>query len=530
MQSPESNEPRESWAGPGLTDPEDSIPAVSTPDTSVVMPRRPRTRARSVPVGHRSSDLAAAANRPENELRTPADPEGFPCDSDFPQLMIATNPALMLQMFRSYLKPISGDDYDIQDCEPYRFRCRQSKDRCVMQYTLRIVDKRTGRWWDQAVTGLLYPENGKAERLLREMLASHPRRSVPNGWLAFEPVGLIPELHMLIEIFPYDRRLPNLGSAIGDTPRELDPILLPRLGPGRWRVERRSVEPARYRTERGAALIYTMRARDALSSRSETLRCYLKVYRDEHGAETWQFLRSLSRRPEEDRRPYSVVRPIAYFDELRTLAIEEAPGQPLNEILLQDEDPVETVRLVARAVVAFNTDDLPVTRHESLAVRMGQFRHASRLAQWVYPPGRDAIQGILATVDEGLTESTEAPIHGDMKPDHVFVSGDRVTFIDMDSIVLGDPLRDPAYLVAHLASRAGLDSMPEAQARGLADAVAEEYFRFAPASWRKRFALQCAGAFIEVAVAIFRRQERGWQGRVARIIDLAQETLQASVQ
>jgi len=30
-----------------------------------------------------------------------------------------------------------------------------------------------------------------------------------------------------------------------------------------------------------------------------------------------------------------------------------------------------------------------------------------------------------------------------LKTDHIFVSGDRVCFIDLDSVVLGDPVRDP---------------------------------------------------------------------------------------
>src|SRR5438309_6652383 len=143
-------------------------------------------------------------------------------------------------------------------------------------------------------TGVLYADESKAERRWREMQAKDPRRGIPSEWLTFEPVSILPGLRMLVQIFPFDRRLRTLGPVMGDATRCVDPLLLDRLGPGEWEVEERTIETARYRTERGAVLRYMIRARDVRSARRETLACYLKVYRNEHGAETWQFLQSMS--------------------------------------------------------------------------------------------------------------------------------------------------------------------------------------------------------------------------------------------
>src|SRR6266545_6562338 len=120
--------------------------------------------------------------------------EAFPVDPDFPQLKIASNPGLMLEVFRQHLKPASGKVYHIQECIPFRFRCRQSTARCVLQYTLRVVEPSTGRRWDQWVTGLLYAEDGAAERLWHEMRAGDPSGQVPASCLTFEPVAFIPDL------------------------------------------------------------------------------------------------------------------------------------------------------------------------------------------------------------------------------------------------------------------------------------------------------------------------------------------------
>src|SRR5256885_14464924 len=125
------------------------------------------------------------ASRPEEEpapVRKQALPaavclDGFPRDPDFPQLETATDPRVMLQVFRRHLKPVPGKAYRIEECVPFRFRCRQSTSRCVLQYTLRVADSSSGRRWDQWVTGVVYAAAGEAERLWR---GGGPRAPAPG--------------------------------------------------------------------------------------------------------------------------------------------------------------------------------------------------------------------------------------------------------------------------------------------------------------------------------------------------------------
>ena len=476
----------------------------------------------SPPTSVQPLDSERASHSGSDERFDPGRTDGFPFDPDFPQLPIAANPDLMLDVFRAKLKPVANKKYEIQACKPFRFRCRQSKSRHVLQYTLRIAEPSTGRRWDQPVTGVLYADESKAERRWQEMQAKDPRRGIPSEWLTFEPVSIVPGLRMLVQIFPYDRRLRTLGPMIGAVGRDVDPLLLARIGPGEWEVEDRTIETARYRTERGAVLRYSIRARDVQSDRRETLASYLKVYRNERGAESWQFLRLMSEKAGGGPQPYDVIRPIAYLSEHRTLVMEEAPGAPLTQLLLRAGDPAEAVRPVARALAVFHQDHIPATRHESLTDALKTIRKAATLVEWTCPEARDAIQAIMAEVTAGLQEAPPTPIHGDLKPDHLFVSGQQVLFIDLDSVAFGDPVRDVASFFAHLASRAGMRSMPEDRACAAAAAFVEEYFRHAPSSWRKRLPLHSAAAFLEVAAGIFRAQEPGWRETLAWIIEAAQ--------
>ncbi len=214
--------------------------------------------------------------------------------------------------------------------------------------------------------------------------------------------------------------------------------------------------------------------------------------------------------------------PSPYLSELRTLVLEEVPGTALQEVLLQGSSPA---RAVARAVAAFNQEDPGIARPGSRADQIEDLELASRLVQWSCPEARAEVQAITAAVVRGLEDVPPAPIHGDLKPDHIFVAGDRVTFIDLDSAALGDPVRDPAHLFAYIAGRVGLDSLSPERARAAAAEFVEEYFRHVPQPWRRRFPLHGAGALIEVASGIFRRQDPEWRAKVTAVIAEAQRVL-----
>jgi hypothetical protein len=450
------------------------------------------------------------------------DLRAFPVDPRFPQLEVAGDPGRMLEVFRTHLKSVPGKACTILECTPYRFRCFQSLSRCVLQYSLRVVDSSSGRQWDQWATGLIYADPSEAQRLWQILQTAEPASEVPEPWRAFESVNFVPELDMVVEVFPYDRRLPQLARALNGASRDLEPLLLARLGSGWWQAEGRTIEPVRYRTEMGAVLRYTLPAREAETGRDETLRCYLKVYRNERGAETFERLQSWT----QDARPdYSLVRPIAYLDDLRTLALEEAPGASLREVLLGARDPVAAVCTVARATAAFHRDNLDTVRTYTAAEHRDDLRLASTLVQWVCPMKRAMIAGVGAVVGGNLMDSRPETLHGDLTADHVFLSGDEVTFVDTDSVARGDPVRDPALLFASIVRTLSLHSVPREDALGIAGAFHQEYFKHVRPAWRGRFRLHCASAFIEAAADIFRTQESGWRDRVPEMALNARQAL-----
>jgi hypothetical protein len=451
----------------------------------------------------------------------------FAAGPSFPQLKIATDPTLMKQTFRTHLRPVGPKVYDIEDCRLVRLRYRQDA-RCFLLYTLRLVEQDTGRERDVQVTGIIYAEKNKAEQALRKLQATDLRQEIPDAWLTFEPVSFVPELEMLVQVFPYDRRLPSLPHLAAGPPPELEPVLIGRFGPGDWRVEAWNVEPVRYR-EQGAVLRYTAKGRNAATGERTERRFYAKVYRHEKGEQTYQTLRTLWRRTSANGEGFSVVRPLAYLSDLRALILEEAPGTPLDEILLGDGDPTAAVRRVARALAAFNQGDAPATtQRHLLADEVAVLERAGRVLGWGCPHLGVEVESIIESVLAGLEEVPLGPTHRHLSPDHIFLNGERTIFIDFDAFAKADPVLDPAHLLARLAMPALFPVPPERTHTAVWE-FAEEYFAHVPEAWQERLPFHYAGALLKAAQGFFRRQAPDWPDKIATLLEEARASLQDGV-
>jgi hypothetical protein len=451
----------------------------------------------------------------------------FAADPSFPQLEIATDPALMKETFRTHLRPVGGKVYHIEDCRLVRLRYRQDSRRFLL-YTLRLVEPDTGRERDVQVTGIIYAQKDKAEQAWRKLKATDPQQEIPDGWLTFEPVSFVPELGMLVQVFPYDRRLPTLPLVMAGPPSELEPVLVGRFGPGDWSVQAWNIEPVRYR-DQGAVLRYSAKGRNAATGRRSEKRFYAKVYRHEEGEQTYQALRALRSQDGANGEGFSVVRPLAYLSDLRALILEEAPGSTLEEILLGERDTNDAVRRAARALAAFNQGDAPATtRRHLLADEVAVLERSGRVLGWACPHLRVEVESIIEGVLAGLEEVPLGPTHRHLSPDHIFVDGERTTFIDLDSFAKADPVLDPAHLLARLAMPA-LFRVPLERTHTAAREFAEEYFAHVPGGWQERLPFHYAGTLLKVAHGFFRRQVPDWQSKIATLLEEARASLAGRV-
>ena len=203
--------------------------------------------------------------------RGPASAEPFSAeDPSFSRLVeLAKDPELMREVFQRHLRPLGGEDYQVRECQVSRTRHRQAK-WCIVEYVLHLEDLGTGCKRSQWVTGVMHAEEGRTRSIWEELRRSEPGRGIPeDASPAFEPFSYVPDLGMLVQVFPYDRRLPALPLLMAGPPPELTPLLLARFGPGDWRAEAWEVELVRYLAETRATLRLRVRAREAETGRAE---------------------------------------------------------------------------------------------------------------------------------------------------------------------------------------------------------------------------------------------------------------------
>ncbi len=502
--------------------------------SSAARARAAEAREPQRPGGQQQTPVLPASRsqgRPTRDSKDHVRAEPSPADPSLPQLEVVTDPELMREVLQRHLWPLDGKTYEVRECRiPYSLH--REGFRCLVHYDLRLAEPGTGREWSQLVTGVMYA-GGKTRRIWEELRQSETGRGTAGGASPiFEPFSYIPDLDMLVQVFPYDHRLPALPLLMAGPPPDLEPLLLARFGPGDWRAEAWDVEPVRYRATQRAALRLTARARETATGRVEERRFYAKVYLGgEKGAnlggeQTYQVLRELWDKASAGGAGFTVGRPIAYLSDLRTLLQEEVPGTTLGRVLHQEEEAIPAVRKTARALAALHLNDVVVPQRRRLRDEVARLERASKLLRSACPHLGPRIEEIVGAVVAGLEEVPLAPTHGDLKPPHILLNGDSIALIDLDKFAMADPVLDVVDLLVSLDRVSRRASLPhDHYPQVVVQAFVEEYFAHVPEAWRVRLPLHYAGNALKKAALALRHQSPGWPDKVEAFLKEAEDSL-----
>ena len=456
-------------------------------------------------------------------------PSAFPCDPMMPGVPLAIDPSTMQDLFAAELLRTSGADYGIERCRVLRIRYRPAE-HCFINYELGLRSTTSGQRLDVWLTGIIYPDE-RPRRRLKKLLAACAGDPAADGWRAFGPGFYLPEPNMMVQTFPCDRRLPSLPRIVSGMSADLQAALPRILGPGDWRVAERGVQTMRYRALSGAVLRVAIEAAkgeaEARTGRRKTRTLYVKVGRAGEGEHEARLLETLHAQALATAQPFTVTRPLAYVEPLSALIVEEAPGISFERAVLDGVDVEDAARRTARGLAAFHqwtVTPRPVT--DAVIARTGV---AADYVGWACPALAGEVREIVHAAGAALARTPLAPSHLDLKPDHVFLDGERVVFIDLDTFGGADPVLDVATLLARLAAMpARFGALPD-HVDTAARVLTQEYFARVPAAWRSRLATNQAVAAVQVASEFFRHQHRDWRDLVPAWIARARRALDAGV-
>lgn len=424
-----------------------------------------------------------------------------------------SDPEQMRAILAPFLQPPGKTTYAVDSCSVDMVR--KAAARCLLQYTVQLRNLDTGETRSEIITGVAYGGD-RAERMWERIQSSETELDRPMPGSGLLPMAFVPELQLLIQVFPFDHRLPGLFHLTSDPPAEVVSIVQDEFGPGEWRLARWDAETVRYHVDMRAMVRLDVQAIEQVSHEQRAIRLYAKVYAEaEAGAEAFAIQTLLWQFAAENAAPFAVAKPVAWLPELQTLLLGEVTGTSLLDLLRQKDESAPAMHMTARAFAALH--QLPLV--DFLADRSREVRDESarldRLAGAIIeaaPNLEPLVNEIADAIRSSPGEPVLGPTHFDLKPGHVLLDGQHVALLDFDKLQAADPLVDIASFAVNLGKLRGGNRRQPEKARATAEAFLADYFSRVPADWSARFPACYATALLAEAV----NSGRGQHGRGQR--------------
>ncbi len=401
-------------------------------------------------------------------------------DPVFPQIAQALEPLVMTRLFQAVLLSLSGDVLTsqkvIKSCEIKNKRHKPGKS-FVLSYDLILLDNQAGEK-SERVIGARLCKSGCGLTELQEERAKYNKNT---GLVS--PVIYLPELEMLVWLFPNDRKLIHLVQILNvdNLLAHFTPMLLLLDCGSSSKVTDVQTEVLHYLPERSCMVRYIISVEVPGQSKIIQKIVYGKNYRDNRGGEVFSIMKQLA-----NQLPKCAT-PLAYDANTRTLWQSHINGIPLEWSDLETGRSSRLLFSMATCLAAFQKCRIETSESygfkeidEQLfdtvqAAKPQDKLLAEQISDWV------AL--LISLRDEISWPSNVAfPLHQDLHLGNFMMEGDNACLIDLDSVCLGNPLADIGSLVSYF-YRNGLQAGRDIDYVDNIVAVFLEHFENA-VSWR----------------------------------------------
>jgi aminoglycoside phosphotransferase (APT) family kinase protein len=186
----------------------------------------------------------------------------------------------------------------------------------------------------------------------------------------------------------------------------------------------------------------------------------------------------------------AVPEPMGFIEEANLLIMRPAKGMLLNEFAAVSslENALTATRAAARWLLKYQSANIPGLHVQSSCDRTEIFDIADALAKVAAEcPAHSSLliamlHDLHAIAPKDDCSWRMVPLHGQFRPAHVFIHGNRTTVIDIEKICLSDPAKDVARYVHALKKTCFEEGGDVQRADELARTFIAEYRKLAPSS------------------------------------------------
>ena len=320
--------------------------------------------------------------------------------------------------------------------------------KCEILYSLQLDDT-SARHSPWAVA--TFTKDDRAQKIY----ARHYGEGVPtSGARGLCPAVCLPEYGCVVELFPWDWRLPSLRGAMNAAAIR---SLLP-AGDGAARSGGYpQIQVLRYRPHLHCVMRYALESAEGPDHTSakrlgRDMMLVGKVYSPgPHAAQAWRALHTLHSQAIPG---VTIPGPFLLEPEWNLVLMECAPGTSMKQVLAQATSrrhAEAVVRLAVRTLVWLHNLRLQTQTVWTLADELGHIHRLNTRVRLVAPQLADQVNSLLDRLATLAPESrVDACIHGDCKPSQFLVDDDRVALVDFDRGCLGDVAVDIGNFTAAL--------------------------------------------------------------------------------
>jgi hypothetical protein len=222
-----------------------------------------------------------------------------------------------------------------------------------------------------------------------------------------------------------------------------------------------------------------------------------------------------------------VAHPLGTCRRRGVLALEWLPGSRLRDLLRDPSPRFELVRNVGVALAEFHAQRGTGLARRTRVAEAGTLSSLDAALGFLHPPLAVRVERVTQRLAAQLlcAPSADVPIHGDFYDSQVLVTGARVSILDLDQVVRGDPLADLGLFIAHLERARLAGQLSGRRAESVAVELLEGYEDATGKTLSGRLWVYAAAGLVQLAPHPFRYHECDWPTRIEAILERAEEIL-----